>query len=659
MKKIILLITGLLASLIPAAPAVAAPTIEFLNPSGYTTPPPEISDVQDSDAFVHLVAWARDVPQSALVEFELQPPNQNAATFTADRVSTDTWEFFMPIPDTHPDAATYTLRARLYSGVPGDADEVANDEMTVEINQSEVPPPRGETVELSYPDNGGRLGIFVPKGKRPVAVFDYQASSGANSVRAFYTLSDPGTAPDWEDSCGAADPDDQGFGKVRCILAEGHNPLDVTAVAVVANKGAHAPPAPPNPALDDTGDAHRVVPYLQQPSSVEISQGNQTVDLATCHLMTAFVTDQLDRAVAAANVDIHADGPEDELHFGTIGDGTGTGPNDTDPFQAADTGHVSKENAKRCSNNQNLNQQGDHNSPGRDDVKHIESTTGTSNSGAFRFALRSDFAGGTFVQAWADVDDDDVADLTEASGGSQLGWGSPPPEPTNEVFLTPSSASAANGSCVEFEILARRGGSPFNNANVDIHLQGPPPAPTFCEVPGGGTTRPPESGSHLNAAHEDGTQHAEGETDAAGRFTFGVTSTTSGTTQVQVWIDSNDDDVLSGEPSKTASVTWSPPGERTISISSNKSRVAQGRRVRLFGEIQGDPTCAASQTVNIQAKPLRGGRFGTVKTVATDAEGAYSTRIKMQASRKFRAVAPASDPCSFARSNTVTVRVNS
>ena len=653
MKKITLLLTAVLAALLPAPSALAAPRIAFVNPSGYTTPA-RISDVMDADGNVHLVAWAAEIPSQALVEFELQPTGGNALTFTGERVGADTWETSFAIPDSFPDGATYTLRARLYQGVPGNADEVANEEIQVEINQSEIPPPQGETVEMSYPDNGSRLGIFVPKGKLPVTVFDFAASLGTERVRAFYSLSDPGAEVSWE-TCGSGVPDDQGFGKVRCTLKEGHAPLDVTAVAVVSNKT--SPPADPNPALDDTGDAHRVLPYLQQPTSVEIGDGNRMVDLSVCHTMTALVEDQFDRAVPLANVDVHADGPEDELSFGTRG--SGSAANDTDPFQAPDAGHVSRENAKNCANNSNSGFQGDHNSPGRDDVKHIESTTGTSNSGTFRFALRSDFAGGTFVQVWADVDDDDLPDLAEATGGTQLGWATPPPEPSLDVFLTPANTSATNGSCVELEIVARRGGAPFNNANVDIHLQGPDPAVSFCDVSGGGTRRPPESGAHLGDVHEDGTRHGEGETDAAGTFVFGVTSASSGTTQVQVWIDVNDDDLLSGERTATSSISWAPAGDRSISLSSSRSRIPQGRRVRLFGQVEGDPACSGAQAVNIQSKPLRGGRFGTVKTVVTDESGAYSTRIRMQRSRKFRAVTPAAEPCSFARSNTVTVRVRS
>ncbi|MDQ4024228.1 MAG: hypothetical protein M3217_01890 [Actinomycetota bacterium] len=650
MKRIALVVGAVVASLLPAVPAVAAPTIAFLNPSGYSTPI-KLSDVQDRDGFVHLVAWAKEIPSQALVEFEIKPPGQNAATFTAERVGVDTWEKFIALPDTYADVTGYALTARLYQGVPGDADEVANDELLVEVDQSEVPPPEAQTVEISYPENGDRAGFFTPKGKRSNIVLDYQASPGTNQVRAFYSLSDPGADPSWEESCGFSDPDDQGFGKVRCTLKEGHNPLDVGALAVVSNKT--APPAPPSAQLDDTGDAHRVFPYMQEPGTVEVSPGSQTVTLAQCFVMAALVEDQFGRAVAGVNVDLHAEGPEDDLYFESK-------TNETDPFQAPDTGHVSKENAKRCSDNANSGQQADHNSPGRDDQKHIESVEGTSDAGRFRFALFSAHAGGSFITAWADVNDDDALGLTtEASGGTQVGWGSPPPPPVLEVFLSPSSSNATTGTCARFEALAQRGGSPFSSANIDVHITGPDSSVNFCDVEGGAARRPPESGGHVADGHEDGTRHAEGEADSNGRFVFGVTSATQGSTTLQIWLDSNDDDILSDEPSKSGTVTWQAPGERSISIASNKSSVVKGRRVRLSGEIDGDPSCSDGQQVAIQAKPVRGGRFGTVKTVTTDDNGEYTTSIRMRKSRKFRASVSSVGVCSAARSQTITVRVRS
>lgn len=652
---VVSLLAVLVATLLPGHPAVAAPSIAFVNPSGYTTPPPTISDVQDEDGAVHLVAWSRETPSEAVVEFELQPAGGNAVTFGADRVGSDTWEALAPIPDAYPDASTYTLRARLYSGPPGNAQEVATAEMVVDVNQSDVPPPGGQSVELSYPDNGGRLGIFTPKGKAAVAVFDYVASAGTQQVRALYTLAEPGSGPvTWEEPCGISVPGAQGVGRVRCTLSGGHDPLDLTAVAVVSNRT--SPPAPPSPALDDAGDAHRVTPYAQRPEAIEVAPSNVTVELGTCHLMTASVRDQFDRPVAVANLDVHAQGPQDELYFATRGDGTG--PNDTDPYQAPDEHHGSREETHRCTDLQEGSRQGDHNSPGRPDTKHIESTVGTSTTGSFRFALRSEVAGGTFVQVWADSDDDDEPDLEEASGGTQLGWGTPPPPPSVDVFLTQGDVHAREGSCVAVEVLVRRSGAPFSNANVDIHLQGPNPEVTFCEVAGGAPTRPPESGPHVGSVHDDGTRHAEGETGSNGRLTFGVTSASSGETQVQVWSDITEDDTLDGEPARVGTVTWVPPGARTISISSSRSRVPKGRPVRLSGDVDGDPDCTGGHTVRIQSRPADGGRFRTVKTVTTSEDGVYATRVRMQATRRFRALAPGVQACSSARSRTITVRVS-
>lgn len=645
MVKRIFLLGVVAATLFPAPPVAAAPAIAFLNPSGYSTTL-TISDVQDGDGFVHLVAWTRDTPSSALVEFELKPPGQNAATFTGNRVGADTWEAFVPLPDSFADGGGYTLIGRLYSGVPGNADEVANTQMTVEVNQSAVPPPNGEAVELSYPENGDGLGIYVPKGKRPLAVFDYVASQGTRQVRAFYTLSAPGTKPVWEGSCGSSVPDALGVGKVRCTLSAGHAPRAVTAVAVVSNTT--SPPTRPHPALDRAGDAHRVLPYLQRPTSITVGPGPQTVTLAACHQMTASVNDQFDRPIPRVNVDVHAEGPEGQLFFSSS--------RKTHPFRAPTRAHGSIENARRCSNNGEAGHQGVHQNPG-DDVKHIESVRGTSNSGAFRFALRSDLAGGTFIVAWADVNDDDQPGLREVSGGTQLGWGAPPPTPRVEVFLLPRRVGSTTGSCTPFEILARRGGGPFLSANVDIHLTGPEANIDFCSVPGGSTTRPPESGGHIGNAHEDGTLHAEGEANESGSFTFGITSGARGTSAVRVWVDTNDDDVPTDDPSDSASVNWFAPGERTISLSSSKDSVDPGDGVRLMGRVRGDPSCLRHEAVKIQSKRQSGGTFKTVKILTTDDEGRYSTRVAMQSSRAFRALAPETGNCSRAQSEGVTVRI--
>lgn len=644
-------VAALLAATLPTTPAQAAPAIRFLNPSDYTANL-VLSDEQDRDAAFHLVAWVKEVPASPLVEFELQPttPGSSGATISAERVGNDTWEAFYPISTTFPDGA-YDLVARLYNGQPGNAQEITNTTMRVTVNRDQVPPPpEAKTAEITYPDNGGPLGFFSPRGDLPNAVFDYLVSSGTEQVRALFTQSDPGNDPEWVE-CGTGDVPEGLGGKVRCTLTQGVNPLDVTAVAVVANRS--VPPAPANAALDDTGDAHRVVPYAQTPATVLVSPESTTTALSDCKTHDVRVLDQRQRPIADLNVDVHAVGPDDQLRFGSV-------QNVTSGFKEPDAAHVgSREEALNCANEEESGWQGDHNVPLQDDIKHIESTAGTNNSGLFTYATFSQTIGGTNFTVWADTNDDDQPGSSEAVGGAQLGWGTAPPEPVQEIALTPADVSSTTNSCVAFEAVARRGGSLYSGANVDVHLAGPDSTVNFCDVSGGTGRQDPNGGGHLGSSHEDGTRHTEGQTDAGGRFVFGVTAASAGQTNVQIWIDQTEDDVFNGEPQRTGRVTWAPPGDRSITLESSKSTVRKGRRVQLFGRIEGDPSCAAAQLVQIQAKPLRGGSFATIKTVTTDADGDYATRVKMRKPRRFRSLVSIAGDCQEAISRTVTVRTRS
>jgi hypothetical protein len=659
MRRILCTLVAVSALTLGLAPLGRAQSssIEFLNPSGYTSATERtLSAKTDGDNTYHLVAWVRNMPASPLVEFELRPiPTGNANTVVATRMG-NTFEHRLELGGLADGA--YELSATLYSNL----NPVADDTETVTINNSDIPPPSAaSTVEILNPENGERAGYFTPEGKSAGFLVSTLASEGTESVRVLYSMSDPGNEPEWQ-QCGTGSPDASQISQVRCALASGHAPGEVTAIAAVANK---APPPDPPAAADDTGDAHAVVPYLQQAGNVEVSPTPVTEDISDCIKFTLAVEDQFNQPIAGMNVDVHATGPGDQVQFATLD--TTPVTNDTDPFQAPDRGSTAHrhtiENAIRCSNDSNLGQQGETNLPGADDIKHIESTSpmnslgGTDNFGRWDFALHSRTQGPTQIAAWADSNGDDVMGTSEASGGAQLGWGQPPPPPVDEVFLSQGANSATTGSCVPFELLARRGGNAYAGANVDLHLTGPDAGVTFCDVAGGTARRPPDGGGHVGDAHEDGTRHAEGETDTAGKFVFGVTSATQGSTTVYVWLDSSGDDLpTTGEPSRTATVSWQPPGDRTISISSNKSSVRKGRRVRLSGSIEGDPACSSAQAVEIQSKPLRGGSFGTVKTVTTDEEGLYSTRVKIRSSRRFRAVAPEAGACVDARSNTITVR---
>jgi hypothetical protein len=633
---------ALIAALLPATTAHAQVAIEFLNPSDYTAAL-QISDVGDNDAAVHLVAWVRTVPASPLVEFELQATGENADTINATRVgSTDTWEAFFPIPDDSTDGP-YALRARLYSG----STEVANDATTVTINQSNVPPPpAAQTVEITHPANGGGFGFFTPKGKATHGVIVTKPSAGATQVRGFYTQSDPGTDPDWR-PCGFGTVSG-GIARVRCTLASGHTPASVSAVAAVANRT----PAQtdPNQGLDDSGDAHRIFPYVQEPQGFSVVPQAQSVDPNKCTpAITATLLDQTGQPIAGANVDIHAVGPSDQLRFGFIQSVT-TG------FKEPDKNHISSEFAVECDQFENEGMQGEHNVPGGDDVKHIEATAagGTSNAGAFVFALHADEAGATVATLFADVDDDDQQGASEASGGARIGWGQPAPPPVTQVSILPSSPSPTVGRCQKMTLLLTEDGAPLAGRNVDIHATGPGEL-EFCDA-GTGIPRAPDQGGHVTFTHPEGGIHGEAETDASGHFSFGINSDIAGDTALSGWTDRTDDDVQgTDEPSGTGQINWQRSGQRSISLRASKKRVPAGARVRLSGQIRGDGACTDAQVVKLKARK-GGGRFKGAGTATTDSNGSYRVRKRVNQKTTFRAIAGRDGACVKAKSSTVTVK---
>ncbi len=656
-KALSLLVASLFAGLLPMSPAVAAPTIAFLNPSPMAAGQvPELSD-KGGNA-VHLVAWAREIPSSPLAEFDIAGTAgtltaPHFATIDAQRVGTsDTWEGFFVIPDSFPDG-TYTVTVRLF----GDLQQVAEASQVVTINQHAVPPPDpADTVEMTWPNNGGSLGFFTPKDKPTNTVITAVATSGTDQVRALYTNSVPGETPEWK-KCGSGAPGEGGVTTIRCTLAEGDTPASVTAVAAVANQTPR--PASPDPAADDASDAHRIASYVQTPSFVEMNPQSVQAESGKCQLVTASVFDQLGRAIAAVNVDTHAYGPSDQLTFATF---------DTTPFTntthayKAPEGHVSEKSTIRCSDKTQIEtKQGVHRLIGTPDRMHIESVNGTDNNGSFVFALFSPSSEGTNVTAWADVNDDDSQALSEASGQAQIGWDVAPPPPQREIFIDPDTSTAEVGSCQQLTVVVRDGGSPLVGQNVDIHIMGPDATVAFCDPPGyNESRRDPDQGAHVGNAHTDSTaKHAEGETDSFGRFLFGVTAASEGRTDVGAWIDVNDDDLQSpDENAAPAHVTFEVDGDRTISLEANKKRVRKGRRVRLSGAISGSEACTGFQTVKLKARPRGGsGGFKVIAKKKTDAEGSFVFRPRVRKTKDYKAVAPRNGPCEFARSGPVTVRV--
>ena len=657
-RSVILLVIAVAGALLPVLPSQAAPSIKLLNPSGYSGANLRISTKEDANGnqAYHLVAWAGDVPPNPLVEFEIAATpsipggggGPSLATVTADRVGADTFEGELSsatVPD-----GQYFLRAILYSGFlgPGTGTEVARDEKAVTIQSSQAT--ASNTVEMAYPVNGGPIG-FYRKGSDPAkAVVTGFASDGTAQVRVFYTTNAPGTEPTWV-SCGSAAVSSRQF-RARCTLAADANPTSVRAIAAVANRTPS--PAPPTAPSDDTGDAHRVAPYLQNPTLVAMDPASSQAERSECTPIVVSVEDQSGVPIAGLNIDIHAQGPDDQLRFASE-DGVSS------PFQPPDAAHSARENTVQCGPLDPENQQSEHSVPGGDDLKHIESTPtgGTNNQGLFTFILHSGGGGGTQVTAWGDENDDDnLNTASEASGTAVLGWGEPPPPPPVVITLDPSSASNTVGSCERLVASATQNGAAQAGRNLDVHIRNPAGV-AFCN-PGDSTVTPPDSGSHTGDADNgaENTHHAEGTTNSSGDVVFGVTSSSPGETAVTVWHDENNNDTNDGAEAGTAgTIEWLEEGGRSITINSDRNKAQRGSRVTFSGRIDGGDACSASQGVKIKARKPNGGRWRTVASDSTNGSGQYSVKERVRKTKQYRAVAPKNGPCNKARSNTIRVRI--
>lgn len=467
--------------LLPVGRSASAQTgnIEFLNPSSFSTSPetgiivsdkvPENPDAGDET--YRLSAWVSGVPQTPAVEFELLTRQGVSLEVIDDveRVGTDTFEADWDIPDTLPDGP-YTLRATLASGVLG----IDNADQPIMIQRL------AERAEITYPDNRGgtgRYGMYVPLATstgtdgqvvapNPVGNIDSRNTgsapgSGTARVRAFYTVSEPGSQPDWqvcgtEATGGAALPSVAADNGIRCtLLAPEHLSL-VSAVAVVANTTKEGYQA----SLNQAGDATRVTEaYGQLPSKLDVITGETgTVDSGGCHLVEVELTDQFGREVVGANLDVHAWGPTDRLKFGT-------GP--FDAYEAAPPGespHATEEGSHcfRPEDDRSIGPQAEHQIIGGPDMKHVESLVsgvaapGTNDEGIWGFELYipEDVATATrhtsYWEVWLDEANtgsgvnNDVYDTNELCGSGLVGWdtaasGEPMPGPTPACPETPPS----------------------------------------------------------------------------------------------------------------------------------------------------------------------------------------------------------------------------
>lgn len=449
------------------------PTIQWLNPSKYE-PAMIVSDKEDDDDTYHLVAWVGNRPSDAIVQFSYQgtqgTPNE-VTICTATRVATtnDTYECFWDLDETGTQDGTYRLRATLYSSTASPSSPqpsgqtgpraVDQDEETVEVERE------ASTLEIEYPVNGGPLGVYDPPGaQRAGFVMDVETSDDAEEVRAYYSESPPGTEPSWQ-NCQQTTTVffSDGTRRIGCVLQNNDSAAtNITAVAAVpireatpdVGPGLNCTPnlpfqtvCPGTPERADSGDAHRVFRYEQNPASVELpgpseNRPNQQGNF-TCQVLTSTVTDQNGRPIWRVNMDVHAQGPGDEVRFGTVS-------GRTNGFKAPDQGGHQTENTDTCANSpgeQASPAQGRHTNVSGPDPKHIESTEGSDTSGRFTFAVRSPAREGTStVTAWADEDDNDERQAAEPFDTTMVTFTRQSPSPSQSASASPSATATATAT---------------------------------------------------------------------------------------------------------------------------------------------------------------------------------------------------------------------
>ncbi len=610
------------------------PAIKLLNPSQAYDPnlalpprppgsadPPSISDKFDGfDRLYHVVAVTRNAPANSVVEAYFQPTGLNeltVGTLTQVAGSTDTWEFFWDVPENLP-VNSGTFKVRLFQSTPAGFEEIAKDETPARIATGE------ETVEISWPSNNGQLGFHKPKTGLWRTVIEGTASGDSLRIFTFYSTSAPGTPVKYTNCAQVRlgplnSQDNTRPFAASCALGGKDLPSQVTAVAAVAIEDDKPEVVTTAEFTQESADAHRVQPYLQRVEQMTVelkgvdlggtaiqptSQRRQAMPPrgATsanapngCLRFDAVVKDHLNRPVQGANLDVHIQGPDDQVGFGSDQAGGATTTADS-TYRAPDPTKHEEETARTCPDFTDTPQddrgtpfeeQGDHNVPGGPDMKHIESAPGTGldtppagvafkfGPGTFRFFVFSPRAGFTDITAWVDDPpiasetdtrelDDDVIGFGEPLGTLRAQW---LPAPA-ALSIVPRTDSAPVGTCTKFTARARAGSEVLPNVNVDVHAQGPNNDLDFCDPGDGAARRAPDNGDHQpedtgESSHKSTSpdspelQHTEGETDDSGNFVFGVISASTGTTQLTAWIDGEtgqDDDVRGGsEPTGNAS----------------------------------------------------------------------------------------------------------
>jgi hypothetical protein len=452
------------------------------------------------------------------------------------------------------------------------------------------------------------MGFFTQQGQRPTGTVDVTTSGNTNDVDVQYTLSPVGTEPTWKDCNSTDESRSDSADGVRCTLASGDRPDQVTAMAVVAmDDESNAPGGQGAEPIDNAGDAHRAVGYEQVPNSVTIAPISvAAASTPGCTpVITARVLDSAGHEVTNAQIDVHAQGPSDNLWFNTHDAETDDTNDASDPDSNDPPENHPTESGRRCSDGTFGGTQGDHEVGGGFDRKHIESTNRTDDDGRFTYRMYGETAGGTTMTAWVDRDDDDRFCATERSGSGTITWGSGgPAAPAPEG---PELQSCAASPSPSTSPSASPSGSPSQSPSTS-------PSPS----PSGSSPSPSTTGS-------------------------ATPSTTPSRTSPPA--------TATGTPTGT---TATSPQQSAVEVTleTSQSRKTFGKSFTLSGSVSSD-NAACTDFVNVQIlRDVVGGDddFELYAQETTDSNGAYSVTDRADLSANYIARVAETNACDDATS---------
>ena len=237
------------------------------------------------------------------------------------------------------------------------------------------------------------------------------------------------------------------------------------------------------------------------------------------------------------------------------------------------------------------------------------------------------------------------------------------PEPATELNCEPETATTERTDNHVINCTATNDDGGVEGTEIDVEATGAndpdssstPGTPDFsCRTNSEGTCQITHNGSSNNTLG-DTTYRAWIDED----YTHGSNSNESDQGENVDESETGGGDTPEPDGTDVVRNTWVADPDRTITLNSRGNARREGRNMRFFGAINGDPNCEDAETVRLRRRNAGTQRFRTIATTVTNDNGRYGFRIVIRKTADYKTVTPRTttpDACDKATSNVVNVR---